>query len=138
MKRLVKGCAVEHGYLASFMKTSLKSPGSGLHSTGMQDSEGANLFALEDDSPQLRHLLADYRIPALALPFLRQTSTATSGLQEPCMPLNVEWGYDNRPQDSVCLTVLPKTVALKCALLVLTPILFGGFSDVGCGSSGDG
>ena len=51
MKRLVKGCAVEHGYLASFMaKTSLKSPGSGLHlHCSMQDSEGVNLFALEDD-----------------------------------------------------------------------------------------
>ena len=65
MKRLVKGCAVEHGYLASFMaKTSLKSLGQGCTSIAVcKIPGGVNLFALEDDKA-LRNCdisLADYK-----------------------------------------------------------------------------
>ena len=72
MKRLVKGCAVEHGYLASFMaKTSLKSPGSGLHlHCSMQDSKGVNLFALEDDKA-LRNCVIYWGLTKIPAPRVR-------------------------------------------------------------------
>ncbi|MEK9819406.1 MAG: glutamine synthetase family protein [Pseudomonadales bacterium] len=102
MKRLVKGCAVEHGYLASFMaKTSLKSPGSGLHlHCSMQNQSGENLFALvEDKAPQkLRHFIGGLQkyLPegfAFLAPNINSYKRFAGDL---CMPLNVEWGYDNR------------------------------------------
>ncbi len=102
MKRLVKGCAVEHGYLASFMaKPSLKSPGSGLHlHCSMQNEAGENLFALVDDqAPEaLRHFIGGLQryLPegfAFLAPNINSYKRFAGDL---CMPLNVEWGYDNR------------------------------------------
>jgi glutamine synthetase len=102
MKRLVKGCAVEHGYLASFMaKTSLKSPGSGLHlHCSMQNQSGDNLFALIDDKAphKLRHFIGGLQkyLPegfAFLAPNINSYKRFAGDL---CMPLNVEWGYDNR------------------------------------------
>ena len=128
MKRLVKGCAVEHGYLASFMaKTSLKSLGQGCISIAVcKILKGSTCLPSRMTKP-LRNcvtLLAAYKNTCpKGLPFLRQTSTVTSGLPE-IFACHLMWsgGTTTAPRDSVCLMVLPRTVALKCALLAQTPI----------------
>lgn len=102
LKRLVKGCAVRHGCLASFMaKPSMDLPGSGLHlHLSLVNDWNANVFALKEaKAPKpLRHFiggLQTYLPAAFALvapnvnSFKRFTSDASA-------PINLQWGYDNR------------------------------------------
>ena len=102
VKRLVKACALQHGHLASFMaKPLMDLPGSGLHlHLSLVDTEGANLFALQDGkAPRLlRGFIAglqSYLPPAFALiaPNVNSYRRFVSGSSA---PINLEWGYDNR------------------------------------------
>ena len=127
MKRLVKGCAVEHGYLASFMaKTSLKSLGQGCTSIAVCKIREASTCLPSRMTKPLRNcvtLLGITKYLPQGFAFLAPNINSYKRFAgDLCMPLNVEWGYDNRTTGLVCLMVLPRTVALKCALLAQTPI----------------
>ena len=102
VKRLVKACALQHGYLASFMAKPVKGlPGSGLHlHMSLVAGNGTNLFALADGKapPPLRHFIAGlqtYLPPAFALiaPNVNSFRRFEPGWSA---PINLEWGYDNR------------------------------------------
>ena len=102
LKRLVKACALQRGYLASFMaKPMMDLPGSGLHlHLSLVDEQGANRFALENGkAPEaLRRFiggLQSYLPPAFALiaPNVNSFKRFVAGSSA---PINLEWGYDNR------------------------------------------
>ena len=102
VKRLVKACALQHGYLASFMaKPVMDLPGSGLHvHVSVVDGQGANLFALRNGKapvPLRRFIggLQEYLPAAFALiaPNVNSYRRFVSGSSA---PINLEWGYDNR------------------------------------------
>ncbi|MBL6687321.1 MAG: glutamine synthetase [Pseudomonadales bacterium] len=102
LKRLVKGCALEHGYLASFMsKPSADLPGSGLHlHCSLENQSGENLFSLVDEKapPALRQFIAGLQtylpeVFALLAPNINSYKRFAGDLS---MPINLEWGYDNR------------------------------------------
>ena len=61
LKRLVKACAMRHGYLASFMARPLDGvPGSGAHlHCSVANDDGVNIFALQDGKAPaaLRHFI---------------------------------------------------------------------------------
>ncbi len=102
LKRLVKACALQHGYLASFMaKPIMDLPGSGLHlHVSVVDDSGTNLFALEKGQAgkRLRRFIGgmqSYMPPAFALiaPNVNSYRRFESGSSA---PINLAWGYDNR------------------------------------------
>lgn len=102
VKRLVKACALQHGYLASFMaKPLMDLPGSGLHvHLSLVDGQGANVFALDNGkAPEaLRHFIGGLQtyLPkafALIAPNVNSYRRFVSGSSA---PINLEWGYDNR------------------------------------------
>ncbi|MCY3793356.1 MAG: glutamine synthetase family protein [Gammaproteobacteria bacterium] len=102
LKRLVKACAVRHGYLASFMARPLDGvPGSGAHlHCSVADGTGGNIFALEDGRAPaaLRHFIGGLQtwLPeafALIAPNVNSFKRLVPDLSA---PINLEWGYDNR------------------------------------------
>ena len=102
LKRLVKSCGLEHGYLASFMaKPSTDLPGSGLHlHCSLQNAAGENLFTLEEDRAPaaLRYFIGGLQtylpeVFALLAPNINSYKRFAGDLS---MPINLEWGYDNR------------------------------------------
>ena len=102
LKRLVKGCALRHGYSATFTaKPMLELPGSGMHvHTSVNDAQGDNLFALKNDlAPDaLRYFIGGLQkyIPrafALVAPNVNSFKRFVPGLSA---PINLAWGYDNR------------------------------------------
>ena len=108
VKRLVKACALQHGYLASFMaKPLMDLPGSGLHvHLSLADGQGANVFALDNGkAPEaLRHFIGGLQtyLPkafALIAPNVNSYRRFVSGSSA---PINLEWGYDTVPPDSAC------------------------------------
>ena len=102
LKRLVKGCALEHGYLASFMaKPSAELPGSGLHlHCSLQNAAGENLFALVDEKAPaaLRHFIGGLQtyLPEAFLLLAPNINSYKRFAGDRSMPINLEWGYDNR------------------------------------------
>jgi glutamine synthetase len=102
LKRLVKGCALEHGYLASFMaKPSADLPGSGLHlHCSLENAAGENLFALVDEKAPsaLQHFIAGLQayIPEVFALLAPNINSYKRFAGELSMPINLEWGYDNR------------------------------------------
>lgn len=102
LKRLVKACALQHGYLASFMaKPIMDLPGSGLHlHVSLNNAQGDNLFALDEArAPELLRRfiggMQTYLPPAFALiaPNVNSFRRFESGSSA---PINLAWGYDNR------------------------------------------
>ncbi len=102
VKRLVKACALQHEFLASFMaKPVVDYPGSGLHvHLSLVDGQGANLFALDNGKapePLRRYIggLQKYLPAAFALlaPNVNSYRRFVAGSSA---PINLEWGYDNR------------------------------------------
>ena len=102
LKRLVKGCALEHGYLASFMaKPSADLPGSGLHlHCSLENAAGENLFALVDEKAPsaLQHFIAGLQayVPEVFALLAPNINSYKRFAGELSMPINLEWGYDNR------------------------------------------
>ena len=102
VKRLVKACALQHGYLASFMaKPVMDLPGSGLHAhVSLVDGQGANLFALRGGKapePLRRFIggLQKYLPGAFAL-LAPNVNSYRRFVWGSAAPINLEWGYDNR------------------------------------------
>lgn len=102
VKRLVKACALRHGYLASFMaKPVMDLPGSGLHAhVSLVDRRGANLFALDGGKapePLRRFIggLQKYLPGAFAL-LAPNVNSYRRFVWGSAAPINLEWGYDNR------------------------------------------
>ena len=102
LKRLIKACAMRHGYLASFMAKPLDGvPGSGAHlHCSVANDDGVNIFALEDGRvpAALRHFIGGLQtwLPqafALIAPNVNSFKRFVPGLSA---PINLEWGYDNR------------------------------------------
>lgn len=102
LKRLVKACALEQGYLASFMaKPAFNLPGSGLHvHCSMLNAQGLNLFALENQQAPvpLQHFIGGlqrYLPDAFAL-LAPNVNSYKRFIGDQSAPINLEWGYDNR------------------------------------------
>ena len=102
LKRLVKGCALNQGYLASFMaKPSFELPGSGLHvHCSMLNAQGVNIFSLiNGQAPAtLQHFIGglQHYLPeafALLAPNVNSYKRFIGGQ---AAPINLAWGYDNR------------------------------------------
>ncbi len=102
LKRLVRGCAVRHGFTATFMAKPLQDlPGSGMHlHTSVTDSKGRNLFALSNGRipDALGHFIGGlqrYTPTAFALlaPSINSFKRFVPDLSA---PINLAWGYDNR------------------------------------------
>ena len=102
VKRLVKACALQHGYLASFMaKPMMDAPGSGLHAhVSLVDGQGVNLFALRDgEAPEpLRRFIGGLQkyLPAAFALIAPSVNSYRRFVWGSAAPINLEWGYDNR------------------------------------------
>ena len=102
IKRLIKGIAQKHGYIASFMaKPFGDQPGNGMHChTSLLDKDGNNLF---DDGTELGTDLLRHAVAGLAetmadsmlifAPHLNSYRRFTPGSHIPLAPT---WGYENR------------------------------------------
>ena len=102
LKRLVKACAVRHGYLASFMARPLDGvPGSGAHlHCSVADGGGGNIFALEDGRAPaaLRHFIGGLQtwLPEAFALIAPNVNSFKRFVPDLSAPINLEWGYDNR------------------------------------------
>jgi len=102
LKRLVKGCALQQGYLASFMaKPAFKLPGSGLHvHCSMLDAQGFNLFSLENQlaPASLRYFIGglQHYLPDAFSLLAPNVNSYKRFIGDRSAPINLEWGYDNR------------------------------------------
>lgn len=102
VKRLVKACALQHAYLASFMaKPVMNLPGSGLHlHVSVVDRQDVNLFALENGkAPEpLRHFIGGLRtyLPAAFALIAPNVNSYRRFVPGSSAPINLAWGYDNR------------------------------------------
>ena len=102
LKRMIKGCALNHGVNASFMSKPLAEfAGSGLHlHISLLDRNDHNPFKLKRRKAPLplRHFIAGLQkyLPhgfALLAPNVNSYKRFVKGLSA---PINLEWGYDNR------------------------------------------
>ena len=102
LKRLVKACAMRHGYLASFMARPLDGvPGSGAHlHCSVADDGGGNIFALEDGRAPaaLRHFIGGLQswLPEAFALIAPNVNSFKRFVPDLSAPINLEWGYDNR------------------------------------------
>ncbi len=102
LKRLVKACAMRHGYLASFMAKPLDGvPGSGAHlHCSVVDGTGGNIFALEDGRAPaaLRHFIGGLQswLPEAFALIAPNVNSFKRFVPDLSAPINLEWGYDNR------------------------------------------
>ena len=102
LKRLVKACAMRHGYLASFMAKPLALvPGSGAHlHCSVANSEGVNIFALQDGKAPavLRHFIGGLQtwLPEAFALIAPNVNSFKRFVPDLSAPINLEWGYDNR------------------------------------------
>jgi glutamine synthetase len=101
-KRLLKGVAAKHGYIASFMaKPFAERAGSGLHlHISLADHDGANCFAAADPagSPLCRHAIGGLR-QTMAESFLAFAPNANSYRRfraQSYAPTAAIWGVNNR------------------------------------------
>ena len=103
LKRIIKGCAHKHGYIATFMaKPFPELAGNGLHMhVSVLDQEGQNIFKMIDDKPQDRygHAIAGLlnATPQL-MAFFAPHSNSYRRLSEDfnLAPTTLSWGYENR------------------------------------------
>ena len=102
LKRLVKACAMRHGYLASFMAKPLDGvPGSGAHlHCSVANNEGVNIFALQDGKAPaaLRHFIGGLQtwLPQAFALIAPNVNSFKRFVPDLSAPINLEWGYDNR------------------------------------------
>ena len=101
-KRLVKGVARKHGYLACFMaKPYAAASGSGMHlHFSVNDADGANIFASEapEGPPALRHAIGGMAATAadfMAL-FAPHANSYRRYASNSYAPLAPSWGVNNR------------------------------------------
>ncbi len=103
LKRIIKGCANKHGYLASFMaKPFAELSGNGLHMhASVLDIKGQNIFKMVDNKPQGRYADAIAGLldatPAL-MAFFAPHANSYRRLSEDfnLAPTTLSWGYENR------------------------------------------
>ena len=102
LKRLVKACAMRHGYLASFMAKPLDLvPGSGAHlHCSVANDDGVNIFALQDGKAPaaLRHFIGGLQtwLPEAFALIAPNVNSFKRFVPDLSAPINLEWGYDNR------------------------------------------
>jgi glutamine synthetase len=101
-KRLVKGVAARHGFVASFMaKPFTQRAGSGAHlHLSLADAVGENLFASTDPSgtPLLREVVAGLMSTAgdAFLAFAPNGNSYRRFVRESYAPTAINWGINNR------------------------------------------
>lgn len=101
-KRLLKGVATRHGYVASFMaKPFTARAGSGAHlHVSLADADGNNLFASEDPAgtPLLRQAIAGMMATAgdAFLVYAPNGNSYRRFQRESYAPVAVSWGINNR------------------------------------------
>lgn len=102
LKRVIKGIARQHGYVATFMaKPYADFAGSGMHTHfSLQDADGSNVFdnGTTEGSPTMLHAVAgllEGLIPCAAL-FAPHLNSYRRLQPETHAPTQVAWGYENR------------------------------------------
>jgi glutamine synthetase len=101
-KRLVKGCAVQHGVEATFMaKPFAGRAGNGQHlHVSVLDKDGNNIFAAEDPegTPALRHAIAGMQalLPAGMAIFAPNQNSYRRFVGNSYAPVAATWGVNNR------------------------------------------
>lgn len=102
MKRVIKGVAQKHGYIASFMaKPFGDEDGNGLHvHTSVLDSDGNNIFddGSEEGTEQLRYAVAGLAatMPDSMLIFAPHVNSYRRFTPGSHIPVAPTWGYENR------------------------------------------
>ncbi|MGE0385865.1 MAG: glutamine synthetase family protein [Gammaproteobacteria bacterium] len=102
LKRLVKGAAVNHGLVASFMaKPYPELSGSGMHvHASLVDAQGSNVFAGPERDPNdaLRHALGGClrALPACTALLAPNANSFRRLRPDTFAPTNLSWGYENR------------------------------------------
>jgi glutamine synthetase len=103
LKRIIKGCAHKHGYIASFMaKPFAELSGNGLHMhVSVLDDDGHNIFKMANGKPEDRygHAIAGLleATPEL-MAFFAPHANSYRRLSEDfnLAPTTLSWGYENR------------------------------------------
>ncbi len=102
IKRVIKGVAQKHGYIASFMaKPFAEHDGNGLHiHTSLLDEAGHNIFdnGTELGTDQLRHAIAGLAttLPECMLMFAPHRNSYRRFIAGSHAPVTPSWGYENR------------------------------------------
>ncbi len=102
LKRVIKGVALKHGYLATFMpKPFPQADGNGLHAhISLLDENGSNIFndGGETGSDALRHAIAGLAatMADLMLVFAPHRNSYRRFASGSHMPVAPTWGYENR------------------------------------------
>lgn len=102
LKRVIKGVAQKHGFIATFMpKPFAHVDGNGFHShISVLDADGSNIFndGTEKGSDALRHAVAGLAVtmPDLMLVFAPHRNSYRRFAAGSHMPIAATWGYENR------------------------------------------
>jgi glutamine synthetase len=102
MKRVIKGVALKHGYVATFMpKPFARSDGNGFHAhISVLDENGDNIFndGSEEGSNALRHAIAGLAesMADLMLVFAPHRNSYRRFVTGSHVPTAPTWGYENR------------------------------------------
>lgn len=103
LKRIIKGCAHKHGYIATFMaKPFPELSGNGLHMhASVLDENGQNIFKMDDGKPQDQygHAIAGLlnATPELMAFFAPHTNSYRRLSEDYNLaPTTLSWGYENR------------------------------------------
>jgi len=103
LKRLIKGCAHQHGFIATFMPKPFSDwAGNGMHiHASVLDEKGDNIFELNDRSPQGAYshaieglLQATPELLAFYAPHANSYRRLVDGVS--LAPTTLSWGYENR------------------------------------------
>lgn len=103
LKRIIKGCAQQHGYIATFMaKPFAQWAGNGMHiHASIVDENGRNLFEIDDRAPQGMYanaiagvLEATPELLVLYAPHANSYRRMVEGAG--LAPTTLSWGYENR------------------------------------------
>lgn len=100
LKRIIKGCAKDHGLHASFIaKPFHDCAGNGMHvHASLLDSEGTNVFSGDDGAVKLRHAIAGTlnRMPECTFAFINTINGFRRLQPGSYAPTRAVWGENNR------------------------------------------
>lgn len=100
LRRIIKGCARDHGLNASFMAKPFNDcAGNGMHvHMSLLDRKGVNIFSGDSGEPKLRHAIAGTlkRMPECTLAFINTINGFRRLQPGSYAPTRAVWGENNR------------------------------------------
>lgn len=100
LRRIIKGCARDHGLKASFMaKPFSECAGNGMHvHVSLLNGEGVNIFSGENGASKLRHAIAGTldKMPECTLAFINTINGFRRLQPGSYAPTRAVWGQNNR------------------------------------------